>query len=86
MGMEISVLQLSVLNWVAPKSALMALAIAGITDMIEPESWPTWLQIPIVILLALGAALAWFATGWGGLFVAAFGMLFAVYFRYRNSR
>ena len=53
--------------------------------MIEFESWPTWLQVPFVILLVLGAAFAWFTTGWGGLLVAAFGVLVAIYLRYRRS-
>ena len=53
--------------------------------MIEPESWLTWLQVPLVILLALGAALAWFTTGWGGLLVAALGVLVAIYLWYRRS-
>lgn len=54
--------------------------------MSEPESWPTWLQVPVVILLALGAALAWFTIGYGGgLLVAGFGILVAIYLRYKNS-
>lgn len=53
--------------------------------MIEPASWPTWLQVPVVIVLALGAALAWFTTGYGGLLVAGFGIFVAIYLRYENS-
>jgi 4-hydroxybenzoate polyprenyltransferase len=53
--------------------------------MSEPESWPTWLQVPVVILLALGAALAWFTTEWGGLLVVGFGILVAIYLRYKDS-
>jgi len=59
---------------------------ARVTGMIDLESWPKWLQVALVILLALGAALAWFTTGWGGLLVAAFGVIVAIYLRYRRSR
>jgi len=53
--------------------------------MTEPEGWRRWLQVPFVAALALGAALAWFTTEWGGLLVAGLGILLAVYFRYRHS-
>jgi len=52
--------------------------------MAEPEGWPRWLQIPPVFILALGAGLAWFTTGWGGPLVLGFGILLAVYFRYED--
>jgi 4-hydroxybenzoate polyprenyltransferase len=51
----------------------------------EPESWPTWLQVPLLILLVLGAALAWFTTGYGGLLVAGFGLLVVIYLRFKHS-
>lgn len=53
--------------------------------MIDPLTWPTWLQAVLVSVLLLGAALAWFTTDWGGLLVIAAGVMFAVYFRSRNS-
>jgi 4-hydroxybenzoate polyprenyltransferase len=53
--------------------------------MIDPLTLPTWLQAVLVSVLLLGAALAWFTTGWGALLVIAAGVLFAVYFRIKNS-
>jgi hypothetical protein len=52
--------------------------------MIEPESWPKWLRVPLAILLVLVAALEWFTAGWSaGLLVVGFGVLVAIYLRYR---
>jgi hypothetical protein len=53
--------------------------------MIDPLTWPTWLQTLLVALLLFGAALAWFTIDWGGLLVIAAGILFGVYFRIKNS-
>jgi vacuolar-type H+-ATPase subunit I/STV1 len=54
--------------------------------MMDPFTWPTWLQTVFVTVLLFGAALAWFATDWGGgLLVIAAGLVFAVYFRCKNS-
>jgi len=53
--------------------------------MVDPLTWPTWLQTAFLAVLLLGAALAWFTTDWGGLLVIAAGILFAVYFRRKNS-
>ena len=58
----------------------------GPFGMSEPEGWTRWAQAPLVVLLVLGAALAWFTTGYsGGLLVAGFGVLCALYLRYKNS-
>jgi hypothetical protein len=38
-----------------------------------------------MIVLLLGAALAWFTTGWGGLLVVGVGVLFGVYLRWKIS-
>ena len=54
--------------------------------MIDPFTWPTWLQIVFVTVLLFGAALAWFTIDWGGLLVIAAGVLFAAYFRIKNSK
>jgi hypothetical protein len=64
---------------------LLERTVAKATNMSEPEGWPTWLQVPVVILLTLGAALAWFTTGYGGLLVAGFGILVAIYLHFKNS-
>ena len=53
--------------------------------MIDPLAWPTWLQAMLVAVLLLGAALAWFTMEWGGLLVIAAGLLFALYFHFKNS-
>jgi hypothetical protein len=53
--------------------------------MSDPLTWPTWLQTALVAVLLLGGALAWFTIEWGGLLVVAAGVLFAVYFRSKNS-
>jgi 4-hydroxybenzoate polyprenyltransferase len=53
--------------------------------MFDPLTWPTWLQVLLVAVLVVGAALAWFTTDWGGLLVIAAGVLFAIYFRKKNS-
>jgi len=53
--------------------------------MIDPFTWPTWLQNLLVGILLLGAALAWFTMSWGGLLVIAAGIAFAAYFRLKNS-
>ena len=53
--------------------------------MIDPATWPTWLQTALVTILLFGAALAWFITGWGGLAVIAAGVLFGIYLRSKNS-
>ena len=53
--------------------------------MIDPMTWPTWLQTVLVAVLLFGAALAWFTTGWGGLLVIGVGILFGVYLRIKNS-
>jgi hypothetical protein len=44
-----------------------------------------WLQIPLVILLIAGAAFEWFVTGYGGLLVIAFGLIVAVFLRWKYS-
>lgn len=54
--------------------------------MTDPLAWPTWLQIALIGIVLLGAALAWFTTSWGGVVVIAAGVLFAVYFRIKNSK
>jgi hypothetical protein len=53
--------------------------------MMDPLTWPAWLQTVFVAVLLFGAALAWFATDWDGLLVIAAGLLFALYFHSRNS-
>ncbi len=53
--------------------------------MIDPLAWPTWLQALLLAILLLGAGLAWFTTGWGGLLVIVAGISFAVFFRFKNS-
>lgn len=53
--------------------------------MSDPQSWPMWLQIPLLLLLITGAALEWFLTGYGGLIVIAFGLVVALYLRRKNS-
>ncbi len=54
--------------------------------MTDPLTWPTWLQVMLVAILLLGAALAWFTTEWGGFLVIAAGLLSAVYFHRKNSK
>ena len=51
--------------------------------MIDPLTWPTWLQTTLVALLLLLAVLAWFTIDWGALLVLAAGVLFAVYFHWK---
>ena len=53
--------------------------------MNDPLTWLTWLQVVLVAVLLFGAALERFTVGWGGLLVIATGVLFAVYFRIKNS-
>lgn len=53
--------------------------------MIDPFTLPTWLQLVLISVVLLGVALAWFTTGWGALLVIGAGILFAVYFRIKNS-
>jgi len=53
--------------------------------MIDPLTWPTWIQAVVLVVLLFGAALAWFTTGWGGLLVIAAGVAFAAYLRFKNS-
>jgi hypothetical protein len=53
--------------------------------MIDPFSWPAWLQAVFVAVLLVGASLAWFTVGWGGLLVISVGVVFGVYFRLKKS-
>ncbi len=53
--------------------------------MRNPQDWPMWLQVPLLLLLITGAALAWFTIGYGGLIVIAFGLIVAFYLRCKNS-
>lgn len=53
--------------------------------MSNPQDWPMWLQVPLVLILITGAVLAWFTTGYGGLVVVAFGLIVALYLRLKNS-
>ena len=53
--------------------------------MFDPLTWPTWLQVVLVAVLLLGASLAWFTTGWGGLLVIGAGVLFAIYLHWKSS-
>ena len=54
--------------------------------MIDPLTWPTWLQTVLVAVVVLLAVLAWFTINWGGLLVLGVGVLFAVYLRTKNSK
>ena len=54
--------------------------------MDDQLNWPAWLQAVFVAGMVFLAALAWFTTGWGGLLVIGTGVLFAFYFRFKNSR
>ncbi len=53
--------------------------------MIDPQDWPMWLQIPLLLLLITGAALEWFISGYCGLLVIAFGLIVAFYLRRKYS-
>jgi len=54
-------------------------------EMLDPQDWPIWFQVPLLILLITGPALEWFVTGYGGLLVIAFGLVIAACLRRKYS-
>ncbi len=65
---------------------LLVVSILQFRESSDPLNWPTWLQVPLLLLLITGAAIEWFPAGYGVAFiVVAFGLIIAFYLRFKNS-
>ncbi len=66
---------------------ILVLSVLQFRKSIDPLVWPVWLQVPLLLLLVIGAAMPWFPAGGGTVFVViAFGLIIAIYLRFRNSQ
>lgn len=65
---------------------LLVVSVLQFRKSIDPLAWPIWLQVPLLLLLITGAAIEWFPTGYGVVFmVIVCGLIVAFYLRIRNS-